>query len=1147
MTYLNSDIFRFKGISLLERSPRSISFFEKDTKLGEIFNKMFKIEVIKFVAPTLILDYVNNWITQNNVSLNSIGQRSVIEAISGFYDYLFLQINGNRKNPSAIELRFEQFIAANDFMTEAMRVVNEFIIGNYYSARGKVLLLDENNYNDKLHLVMTVIFCFRYGASVYFNRNFKMLIPRKDLNASDKLYFNRLSTLKRAGVYKDLRDLNLDYESRSWPDYPLESLNFPLSQLTRNQNEMKKFMSIYNDQIAPYPKLVDDQRWQKLKTIYRNYYADGKINSKEDDERYTRAILNLLNSNEKFSDDQIISSSIFENDPQKALTDVPKDLLTHILFYADYRQTIKGEGIMELYSNVLRKLSLMDKRVYDESYRLHQNGAVEFEYHMEASIPILFNNMKSIGEGIQGSVELMEHVIDEDINTSQALFPVVRKRMRAKNEEVELEKEYIVGRVLSKYYEKVPTIMYTYAIGETWNSISTAVQHGSRVPNSEDIMIDLRIKSYLHDHMRFTDLTKQIPEFSDVNLESKRGIYLEHIDNSNVFFGMISFGDDASRIKVNEDIRKSYIVNGNKLRDHVDLTNYTILVLYNHLRYLKGKARFLHRDLHSNNVLIQNYPSKLVALPLYDAKGELSSYLETNVMPRIIDYGFAVVDVQEDIPNIGNFTTAAPLPVFGSEAAAMDFLALYSIPITSTMFNIIDLGPRNVSDKEIKSSVIYSYALAKLLCNDALKIPKIIYPEGDNEIDWTVLFNPRSQDVDSVMNMVPSDSPLRLLKFKTFQVLVLNMNNVKMASSIDDSIHDRRGIRHDIHFHKRFRYISNVFIDYDIDGSYDYVKYLLSREEETTRFMQIFDASFVPQEGTHLISGRDSDVVLRDNAPTIEQIVDKMYLQESLPMMMANVVLRGEKNLGFLQGLQELDNKMIETRIKDFISFEMNFIDEDGLYTLNEIKDIAYPNLTDNPEIIYDMAYAFTNMLNDPKEYLKKRGISLKDCQLIAENKLSPSLIYKANTTFMKNNWVIRNRIGSIVLAMRLMIVRSLKLVRILGILNYLRDFVFVQNEDIREFVQQKIRQIKKKMNDDRANIVNSFLQNVPSNEDPKVIGVRNEIIHKSSGRRIEIPDVAKVFWAYAEKFRKYCPVMYSKDLVKMGVIIETEPAKFYQ
>lgn len=71
------------------------------------------------------------------------------------------------------------------------------------------------------------------------------------------------------------------------------------------------------------------------------------------------------------------------------------------------------------------------------------------------------------------------------------------------------------------------------------------------------------------------------------------------------------------------------------------------------------------------------------------------------------------------------------------------------------MFNIIDLGPENVSDKEIKSSVIYSYALAKLLCNDALKIPKIIYPEGDNEIDWTVLFNPRLQDVDSVMNMVP--------------------------------------------------------------------------------------------------------------------------------------------------------------------------------------------------------------------------------------------------------------------------------------------------------------------------------------------------------------------------------------------------------
>lgn len=1148
MTYLDSDIFRFTGISLLEGSPSSISFFEKDTKLGEIFNKMFKIEVIKFVPPTLILDYVNNWITQNNVSVNSIDQKSVIDIISGFYDYLFLQINGNPS--AATELRFEQFIAANDFMTEAMRVVNGFIIGDYYSARGEVLLLDENNYNDKLHLVMTVIFCFRYGASVYFNRNFKMLIPRKDLNDSDKLYFNRLSTLNRAGVYKDPKELDLVYKSRDWPDYPLESLHFPLSKLTRNQEEMKKFMSIYNDQIAPYPKLVDDQRWQKLKTIYQNYYADGKINSREDDEKYTRAILDLLNSNEKFSDDQIISSSIFGNDSQKALTDLSKDILTHILFYTDYRQTIRGESIMELYSNVLRKLSLMDKGVYDESSILHANGSVESEYHMEASIPILFNNMKSIGEGAQGSVELMEHIVDGDVNSLQALFPVVRKRMRDKNEEIELEKEYIVGRVLSKYYEKVPTIMYTYAIGETWNSISTAVQHGVRVPNSSDMIIDLKIKSYLHDHMRFTDLTKQIAEFSDVDLESKRGIYLEHIDNSNVFFGMMTFEDDPSRVQVNTDIRKSYIVNGNNLEDHVDLANYAILVLYNHLRYLKGKARFLHRDLHSNNILIQNYPSKSVALPLYDAKGELSSYLETNVMPRIIDYGFAMVDVQEDIPNLGNFTTAAPLPVFGSEAAAMDFLALYSIPITSTMFNIIDLGPDDVSDKEIKSSVIYSYALAKLLCNDALKIPKIIYPEGDNEIDWTVLFNPRLQDVDSVMNMVPPDSPLRLLKFKTFQVLVLNMNNVKMSPSIDDSIHDRRGIRHDIHFHKRFRYLSNVFIDYDIDGSYDYVKDLLRRERETARFMRIFDTPFVPQEGTHLISGQESHVVLHDNAPPIEQFVDEMYLKESLPMMMANVLLRGDfrqKNSRFLQELQKLDNGMIKTRIEDFISFERNFIDENRLDTLDEIKDIAYPNLTDNPEIIYDMAYSFLNMLSDPETYLQDvGGISIYDCPLITANELSSPLTYKANTTFMDNDWVIRNRIGSIILAMRLMIVRSLKLVRILGILNYLRDFIFVQNEDIRNFVQQKIDQIKNEMIADRDDIVKSFFQNVPSNPSPEVIRVRDEVTDVSSGRIIKIPDVAKVFWAYAEKFGKYCPDMYSKDLVKMGVIIETEPLKFY-
>lgn len=1141
---LDANTFRFQGISLLEGSPSSISFFEKDTKLGEIFNKMFKIEVIKFVQPTLILDYVNNWITQNNVNVNSIGQTSVIEVISGFYDYLFLQIN---RNPSATELRFEQFIAANDFMTEAMNVVNEFIIGDYYSAKGEVLFLDENNYNDKLHLVMTVIFCFRYGASVYFNRNFKMLIPRKDLNDSNKLYFNRLSTLKRAGAYKDSRELDLIYKSRDWPDYPLESLNFPLSKLTRNQNEMKKFMSIYNDQIAPYPKLVDEQRWQKLKTIYQNYYDDGKINSKEDDAKYTRAILDLLNSNEKFSDDQIISSSIFENDPQKALANLPVDVLTHILFYTDYRQTIRGENVMELYSTVLRKLSLMDKGVYDESSVLHANGNVESEYHMEASIPILFNNMKSIGEGAQGSVELMEHIIDGGVNSfQQALFPVVRKRMHSKDAEVELEKEYIVGRVLSKYYEEVPTIMYTYAIGETWNSISTAVQHGSRVPNSNDIAIDLRIKSYLHDHMRFTDLTKQIAEFSDVNLDSNRGVYLEHIDNSTVFSGMASFGDVSSRNLVNRDIRSSYIVNGSNLEDHVDLINYTTLVLYDHLRYLKGKARFLHRDLHANNILIQNYPNRSVALPLYDAKGELSSYLETNVMPRIIDYGFAMIDVQEDIPIVGNFTTAAPLPVFGSEAAAMDFLALYSTMISSTIFDITDLGADEVSNKEIKSSVLYSYALARLLCNDALKIPKIIYPEGDNEIDWTVLFNPRLQNVDPIMNLNP-DSPLRYLKFKSFQVLILNMNNVKMSSSIDDSIHQKRG-RHDVHFHKRFRYLSNIFIDYDIDGSYDYVKDLMRREPETARFMQIFDTPFVPQEGTDLIGGRETHVVLQPNSPSLGQPVDEVYLQESIPMMMANVVLRGnfkQANFRFLQELQKLDNEIIKSRIENFITFEKNFIDGNRLDTLDEIKDIAYPNLIDDRDIIYDMAYNFLDMLYDPANYLRSKGVSLSDCQLIAANELTSPLIYRANTTFMDNDWVIRNRIGSIVLAMRLMIVKSLKLVRILGILNYLRDFIFAQNGEIRNFVQQKIDQIKNEMIIDRDVIVKSFFQDFPPNPSQEVIRVRDEVTDVR-GRRIEIPDVTKVFWAYAEKFGKYCLAMNSKDLVKMGVIVETEPLKFY-
>src|SRR5690606_39820010 len=115
-----------------------------------------------------------------------------------------------------------------------------------------------------------------------------------------------------------------------------------------------------------------------------------------------------------------------------------------------------------------------------------------------------------------------------------------------------------------------------------------------------------------------------------------------------------------------------------------------------------------------------------------------------------------------------------------------------------------------------------------------------------------------------------------------------------------------------------------------------------------------------------------------------------------------------------------------------------------------QIKDIAYPNLIDDRDIIYDMSYNFLDMLYDPANYLRSKGVSLSDCQLINTNQLTSPIVYQANTQFMDNQWIIRNRIGSIVLAMRLMIVKSLKLVRILGILNYLRDFIFVQNAEVR-------------------------------------------------------------------------------------------------
>lgn len=78
---------------------------------------------------------------------------------------------------------------------------------------------------------------------------------------------------------------------------------------------------------------------------------------------------------------------------------------------------------------------------------------------------------------------------------------------------------------------------------------------------------------------------------------------------------------------------------------HVVSIFYQIL---NALRVAYGKFKYTHFDLHSGNILIRRYDIP-VAIPLYDNASKIYSYIVSNYVAYIIDYGFSQIEIQSTV------------------------------------------------------------------------------------------------------------------------------------------------------------------------------------------------------------------------------------------------------------------------------------------------------------------------------------------------------------------------------------------------------------------------------------------------------------------------------------------------------------------
>lgn len=268
--------------------------------------------------------------------------------------------------------------------------------------------------------------------------------------------------------------------------------------------------------------------------------------------------------------------------------DIVDDVAAHIFQYNDAGIDNLLNGTNSLNVNVHANIACIVDAILNQDLDItdkpvRNTGAISRRIHNWFKTPRIIGAPSADGVAIATS-----------LSDSSRMFVV---KVSSNPQKDELSHEAYVGKMLNGLRKYTPCFMYTYGISKC----STVISRGKEIVNWCNPSSYGKGVNYL---------------------------VLENIRNAksaNDFFTDICYGQII--------ITMEEVVN-------------LLLLLFNGLQLAYNKLRFIHTDLHGDNVMIRTYDQP-IAVPFYDNDNNVIGYISTKYVPYVIDFGRATITVDQ--------------------------------------------------------------------------------------------------------------------------------------------------------------------------------------------------------------------------------------------------------------------------------------------------------------------------------------------------------------------------------------------------------------------------------------------------------------------------------------------------------------------
>ena len=404
-------------------------------------------------------------------------------------------------------------------------------------------------------------------------------------------------------AYAALYDEYIKYR-KSYDKYPNE---FVLSKLADTEEKAITGLQIFNREFDSIPVPIDDfvpkMIFDKIK-----YKTNSKVLDYLQEKRneYDKGIQELNN----FYSDNIDKVKIVPKDVanQRVSRYNTKNYQNHVKMLRELSQEKDTECVGD-FNNIYSEISRINFKNLDEDNLHLKNIACYFleilknnlselvdvsDFYMEKEsiTPLLSQNSPLSDTSREGVVWKVGYAGNPDA------FATMKYAKDNASEDYNILHELLVGMVLNKLRNRTPNFMYVYG-GFTCNP---PTERGpKKIPESS---------------------VKNDYDFNTLcaNNNSKN---VEHIMFSEIVPNSTSFSQYFSNMDRDAVVKKKFMG--------------CLLQLLCSLQIAQTQFRYIHGDLHGNNILIQTLPSEV------DIKYEISGndyVIRTDVIVTIIDYGF---------------------------------------------------------------------------------------------------------------------------------------------------------------------------------------------------------------------------------------------------------------------------------------------------------------------------------------------------------------------------------------------------------------------------------------------------------------------------------------------------------------------------